>query len=223
VSAPVLATITSQVTSAIAHHGAYAVFMLMALDTVVPLGGELIMLYAGVLAAGAAGAHVSVFGVQASLGADSYALLVVAGTLGSLAGALAAYELGAWGGRALIDDRRRWPHVSPERFERAQAWFERHGRSALFVGRITPVVRSFISIPAGVLRTGLGVYTVSTLLGSLVWCSAFAGAGWALAASWQSVHNGFRYADYAAVIAAATLTAAAVISRRRVSRVRPGA
>jgi membrane protein DedA with SNARE-associated domain len=219
-----LATITSQVTGAIADHGAYAVFVLMALDTMVPLGSEVIMLYAGVLTAGAAGAHVTVFGTQVAFGADSYALLVVAGTLGTLAGALVAYELGAWGGRALIDNRRRWPHVSPELFRRAQAWLERRGRFALFLGRITPVVRSFISIPAGVLRTGLGVYTLSTLLGALVWCSALAGAGWGLGASWESFHRAFRYADYAAVAAAAALIAVAVLRRRRrASRVSPAA
>jgi membrane protein DedA with SNARE-associated domain len=218
-----LGTITSQVTDAIAQHGAYAVFAIMALDTVLPLGSEVTMLYAGVLAAGAAGAHVTVFGSQVPFGAESYALLVGAGTLGTLAGALAAYGLGAWAGRALIDNRQRWPHVRPEQLLRAQAWLESHGRSALFLGRITPVVRSFISIPAGVLRTGLGVYTLSTLLGALVWCSALAGAGWGLGASWESVHRGFRYADYAAVAAAIALIAAALVLRRRASRVSPAA
>jgi membrane protein DedA with SNARE-associated domain len=196
---------TGQVAAEIAHHGAYAVFALMALDTVLPLGGELTMLYAGVLTAGATGARLTVLGAQVPVGVEAYAVLVVAGTLGSLAGALVAYGVGAWGGRALI---------SPDTFERGQAWLERHGRSALFFGRLTPVVRSFISIPAGVLRTGFGAYALFTLLGSLVWCLILTAVGWGLSASWQSLHHGFRYADYAAV-AAVLLIAAAVVRRRR--------
>jgi membrane protein DedA with SNARE-associated domain len=214
----VLATLTSQLTSGIAQHGAYAVFAIMALDSLLPLGSEVAMLYAGVVAGGAAGSHVTVVGAQVPFGAESFALLVVAGTLGTLAGALAGYAIGARGGHVLIDDRRRWPHVSPEAFERAREWLERHGRAALFLGRLTPVVRSFISIPAGVLRLGLGVYSVWTLLGSLVWCSAFAAAGWAVAASWQNVHHGFRYVDYAAVALTVTLLAAAMIHRRSAAR-----
>jgi membrane protein DedA with SNARE-associated domain len=215
--------VTSQVIDGIAQHGAYAVFAIMALDAVLPLGGELTMLYAGVLAAGAAGAHVTVFGAHVSFGFDSYVLLVAAGTLGSLAGALAAYELGAWGGRAVIDERRRWTRVSPEQFQRAQAWFKRYGRTALFLGRITPVVRSFISVPAGVLGTGRGVFLLSTVLGSVVWCCAFAGVGWALGASWHGFNHDLRYADYAGVAAAVALIAAAVIYGRRRTRVTPGA
>jgi membrane protein DedA with SNARE-associated domain len=194
---------TGQVTSSIAHHGVYAVFVLMALDTVLPLGGELTMLYAGVLAGGAAGAQLTVLGAQVPVGVESYAVLVFAGTLGSLAGAVVAYGAGSWGGRALM---------SPDKFERGHVWLDEHGRSAVFFGRLIPVVRSFISIPAGVLRIGFRGYALSTLLASLVWSLAFAAAGWGLSASWQSVHHGFRYVDYGAV--AAVLLVAAVVVRR---------
>lgn len=163
------------------------------------------MLYAGVLAGGAAGAQLAVLGIQVPVGVESYAVLVAAGTLGSLAGALVAYGVGAWGGRALS--------AGPEKVERARAWMERHGPAALFFGRLTPVVRSFISIPAGVLRTGFGRYAGLTLLGSLVWCLAFAAVGWALAASWRSIHHDFRYVDYA-VVTAVLLLAAAMVRRR---------
>jgi membrane protein DedA with SNARE-associated domain len=213
-----LATLTSEVTRAVADHGAYAVFALMALDTVLPLGGELTMLYAGALAGGAAGAQLTVLGAHVAFGIESFAVLVAAGTLGSLAGALVAYGVGAWGGRALVDERARWLRISPETFARAQAWTERHGRAAIFVGRLTPVVRSFISIPAGVLRSGFGAYVLFTLLASLVWCAAFAAVGWGLAASWQSVHQGFRYADYAGAAAVLLIAAAVLARRRRASR-----
>jgi membrane protein DedA with SNARE-associated domain len=218
-----LATLTTDVTRAVADHGAYAVFLLMALDTVLPLGGELTMLYAGVLAAGAAGAQLTVLGGHVASGIESYAVLVAAGTLGSLAGGVIAYGVGAWGGRALIDERARWLRMSPETFARAHAWMERHGRAAIFLGRVTPVVRSFTSIPAGVLRIGFGDFALFTLLGSVVWCTVFAAAGWGLAASWESVHRGFGYVEYAVVAAALVVAAAVLARRRRASRRRSGA
>jgi membrane protein DedA with SNARE-associated domain len=218
----VLGGITSAVTNAIASHGVYAVFGLMALDAVLPLGSELIMVFAGVLAAGAAGgAYVTVFGGRVPFGPESYALLVVAGTLGTLVGALAGYAIGALGGGALTDRRLRWLRVSPDTLERAQRWFARYGALGLLVGRMTPVVRSFISIPAGVFRSPLGVYIVFTLLGSLAWCLAFAGIGWSLAGAWQSFHHAFRYADYAAAAIVAGALLAAVAAHRRQRRRQP--
>jgi membrane protein DedA with SNARE-associated domain len=74
-------------------------------------------------------------------------------------------------------------------------------------------VRSFISIPAGVLGSPLGMYTALTFLGGLIWCLAFAGAGWALGSTWKDLHDNFRYADYAAV-AGVVIVAAVVIWHR---------
>jgi membrane protein DedA with SNARE-associated domain len=217
VDAPtVLASLTTQVTSAVAQHGAYAIFALMAIDALLPVGGELIMLYAGVLAAGAiSGQHATLLGAQLALGAESYVALALAGSLGYLAGSLAGWAIGAAGGRPLVDRRGRWLHISPQTFYCAERWFQRHGRRAVFLGRITPVVRSFISIPAGVLGSPLGAYTLLTLLGSLLWCFAFAGAGWALGGSWESFHRDFRYADYAVVAALVLFVAAAAFLHRR--------
>jgi membrane protein DedA with SNARE-associated domain len=212
----VFASITSQVTDGIAHHGVLAVFLLMAIDALLPVGGELIMLYAGVLAAGAvSGQHTTLFGTTLSSGIESYVALALAGSLGYLAGALIGWIIGIRGGRALIERHGRWLHISPLTFERAEDWFTRFGPRAVFLGRITPVVRSFISIPAGVLGSPLGPYTILTLLGSLIWCFAFAGVGWAVGNSWESFHHSFRYADYAAVGAVALLAGAALIHRRR--------
>src|SRR5205085_206221 len=93
------------------------------------------------------------------------------------------------------------------RLDRAERWFERWGNLGVFVGRITPIVRSFISIPAGVFEMPLAAYALLTLVGSGLWAFAFAGAGWALGTSYTSFHHGFRYADYvvaAGIVAAAT-------------------
>src|SRR2546422_10074440 len=104
----VVAGLTGQLTSWIAHHGAYAVFALMALDALLPVGGELIMLYAGALGAGAiAGQQPILFGATLATGAESYVILALAGALGYLAGSLVGWAIGVAGGRPLIERRGR--------------------------------------------------------------------------------------------------------------------
>ena len=208
-----LASITTTITDWIGQNGVYAVFVLMALDALLPVGGELIMLYAGVVAAGAiAGQQATLFGVDLQSGAESYFVLALAGTLGYLLGAVIGWAIGRSGGRVLLERHGRWLHMSPETLERAERWFERFGARAVFLGRITPVARSFISIPAGVFRTPMPTYLPLTLAGSAIWCFGFAAAGWALGGSWESFHHQFRYADYVAV-AAVALVVAFVITR----------
>jgi membrane protein DedA with SNARE-associated domain len=206
----------------IASHGVYAVFAVMALDAVLPVGGELTMLYAGALASGALADRVTFLGTTLPTGLESYVVLVAAGALGYLVGSLIGWEIGRRGGRPLIERHGRWLHLSPAKLERAERWFDRHGVLAVFLGRLTPLVRSFISIPAGVLGAPLGRYTVLTLAASLIWCLAFAGAGWIAGSSWESVHHAFRYVDYLAVgiVVGLLIVAAVVLLRRRASAVR---
>ncbi|MBI5106555.1 MAG: DedA family protein [Solirubrobacterales bacterium] len=214
-----LASITSHLTGWIADQGVYAVFALMAVDALVPVGGELIMVYAGVVAAGAvAGGHPTFLGMAPTPGLESYLVLAMAGALGYLAGSLAGWVIGARGGRAIVERHGRWLHLSPRTLDRAEAWFDRFGSRAVLLGRITPVVRSFISVPAGILGSPLREYTMLTLLGSLIWCFAFAGAGWAAGGSWESFHHAFRYADYAVAAGLAVVLALAVARRRRARR-----
>jgi len=202
------------VTGWLAHDGAYAVFALMALDAVLPASGEVTMLVAGALAGGAvAGAHASVLGVLLAPGLETYVVMSVAGVLGSLAGGLAGWSIGVTGGRPLIERHGRRLHMGPEALARAERWFERFGDATVFLGRMTPVVRSFIAIPAGVLGSPVGRYTALTLAAAVLWCFGFAAAGWALGAAWTSVGHSYRYAEALAVVA--LLAAAGVVARRR--------
>jgi membrane protein DedA with SNARE-associated domain len=211
----IAASLTGQLTSWIGHHGAYAVFAIMALDALLPVGGELTMLFAGALAAGAvAGEHAILFGHELQSGLESYLALAIAGTLGYLVGSLVGWAIGRWGGRPLLERHGRWLHLTPANLERAERWFERHGRAAVFLGRLTPVVRSFISIPAGTLESPLGPYTALTLAGSAIWCFGFAGVGWALGSSYEQVHHAFRYVDVVAVAGAVAALAALLVLRR---------
>jgi membrane protein DedA with SNARE-associated domain len=197
----VLLSVSGSITSAIGNHGVYAIFGLMLLDAVFPAASELVMLYAGALAAGAfAGQSVVVFGDHLHSGLPAFLGVVAAGTLGYLAGALVGWGIGAYGGRPLLERRGRWLHLGPDRMARAEHWFDRFGQAAAFVGRITPVARSFISIPAGVFRLPLGPYTLLTLAGSALWCLVFAGIGWAVGSHWHRVHEDFRFVEYAVVV-----------------------
>lgn len=214
-----IASITGWVTSAVGDHGLYAVFGLMLVDAVLPAFSELVMLYAGVVAASAfSGLDVVLFGDRIESPFWGYVAMALAGTLGYTVGSLIGWAIGIYGGRPFLERRGRLVHLSPESLRRAERWFERWGDAAVFLGRITPVVRSFISIPAGVFRAPLGRYTVLTLLGSTIWCFAFAGAGWAVGRSWESFHRDFRAVDYLVVAGIVLAAAYAILRKRRSSR-----
>ena len=196
-----VASLTSSVTSAIGNHGLYAVFALMLIDAVFPAASELVMVYAGALASGAfAGQHVDLFGTRFSSGFSAYLAVALAGTLGYLVGALLGWVVGRYVGREYFERHGRWLHVSPEKLDRADRWFDRWGSFAVLFGRVTPVLRSFISIPAGFLRMPLGPYTVLTLIGSAIWAFVLAGIGWAIGSSWEHFHSDFRFVDYAVAL-----------------------
>ncbi|MGH3008076.1 MAG: DedA family protein [Gaiellaceae bacterium] len=221
----VLASVSASFTSAVAHHGVYAVFGLMAIDAVFPALSELVMLYAGAVAAGVfASAHgVTLFGSHIGFGAGAFVALALAGTLGYLAGALVGWAIGSYGGRPLLEQRGRWFHLSPERLDRAEAWFARWGNAGVLLGRLTPVVRSFVSIPAGIFGMRLAPYTLLTLVGSAVWAFAFAGAGYALGTGYHGADHAFRYLEYA-VVAGVILFAAYLVYRwRATAKVTPNA
>ena len=154
-----LASVSGSFTSAVANHGVYAVFGLMAIDALFPAASELVMLYAGAVAAGVfpAANGVTLFGSRIGFGAGAFVTLALAGTLGYLVGSLIGWAIGRYGGRPLLERHGGWFHLSPARLDRAEAWFGRWGPIGVLVGRVTPVVRSFVSIAAGILEMPLGV------------------------------------------------------------------
>lgn len=210
-----LASLTSQLTDGVARHGVVAVFVLMGLDALLPVGGELVMLYGGVVA-GTAG--VAAFGTALGSGLWSYLAIGLAGTLGYLAGAMAGWLIGWRGGRPFVERHGRWMHLPPARVDRAERWFDRHGEWAVLLGRLTPLARSFISIPAGLFGSPLSLYVPLTLLGSAIWCYGFAAAGWALGGSWERLHSDFRYVDAVVVLGALAAAGWVLVRRRRTAR-----
>jgi membrane protein DedA with SNARE-associated domain len=219
-----VAGVTSSLTSLIGNHGLYAVFGLMAIDAVFPAASELVMLYGGALAAGAfAGQHVDLFGTRISSHAWAYVAIALAGTLGYLVGSIGGWAIGRYGGRPLLERHGRWLHLGEDKLERAERWFDRWDDLAVLIGRVTPVIRSFISIPAGIFRMPFWRYIVFTLIGSAVWAFALAGAGYGLGNSYERVHRDFRFVDYAVAAAILALAAYLIVRRRRSSRLSSGA
>jgi membrane protein DedA with SNARE-associated domain len=220
-----LASVSSSFTAQVANHGVYAVFGLMAIDALFPAFSELVMLYAGAVAAGVfPAAHgVTLFGSRIGFGAGAFVALALAGTLGYLVGALVGWAIGRYGGRPLLERHGAWFHLSPARLDRAESWFARWGAIGVLVGRVTPVVRSFVSIAAGVLEMPLGVYTLLTLVGSAIWAFAFAGAGYGLGKSYSGFDHSFHYVEYAVVAGVLLLLAYLVYRWMSAAKVAPRA
>ena len=193
----------------IATYGYAAVFVLMLAESAcIPVPSELIMTFAGALAGGAvAGTSLSLTGV------------VLAGLAGNVAGSYVAWSVGRYGGQpALL----RWgPRLWIRRRELDQAtrWFDRYGPEAVLIGRVLPVVRTFISLPAGIVAMPPARFGLYTTLGCLPWTAALAVTGYEVGANWAAVVDGFRGPTY--VIAGLVLVSAAVATWR-LARARGG-
>lgn len=213
--ASIVSGLTDAVTSAIGDYGLYAIFGLMALDAVFPAASEAVMVYAGALAAGAfANQDVVLFGTTIGEGWRAYVAVALAGTIGYTVGAVIGWAIGLYGGRPYLERHGRWLHLDEEKLDRAERWFERWEDWAVFLGRLTPVIRSFVSIPAGVMEVPFVRYTLLTLAGSAIWCFGFAGIGLALGASWEDFQHASHYVDY--LVVAAVVAAVAWLVWRRV-------
>jgi membrane protein DedA with SNARE-associated domain len=191
------------VTSLLSHWGYLAVFVLMVAESAcIPIPSELVMMFGGALAAS---------------GTLSLVAVIVVGTLANLVGALLAWAAGRWWGRAAILRWGRYVGVHEQGLVRAEAWFARFGQPTVFFGRVLPVVRTFVSVPAGVGEMPVVRFGVLTLVGSVIWNAALAVAGFELGAHWQSVEHQIGVAgDVVAVLVVAAL--AVVVLRWRLRR-----
>jgi membrane protein DedA with SNARE-associated domain len=195
----------------ISQYGYLAVFVLMLAESAcVPIPSEAIMMFAGALAAGAVpGAHPALAGV------------VAAGVFGNVAGSYLSWAVGRYAGQAAI---RRWGRrvgIREHEIDKAMAWFDRHGPVAVLVGRVIPVIRTFISLPAGFADMPAGTFGLYTTLGAIPWTAALGIAGYAVGANWEHVANDFHGPTY--VIAAVLVAGLAVWLVRRRRRGNAGA
>jgi membrane protein DedA with SNARE-associated domain len=179
-----LASISQFVTDQVASYGYPGILLLTLLGSAcIPIPSEVVLLFGGALAsAGFAATALDHPGAELSL------IPVMAVALaGSMAGSWLAYGVGYAGGRPLIDRWGRYLLLRPHEIERAHAWFERHGEAAVFFSRMIPLVRAFISLPAGVARMDVGRFSLYTLLGNLPWTIGLALAGYALGENWDTL------------------------------------
>ena len=182
----------------IATYGYAAIFLLMLLESAcIPVPSELIMTFGGALAAGAVpGTSLNLAGV------------IIAGVAGNVAGSYAAWAAGRYGGQPAL---RRWGrrlHVRQHELDRANQWFDRYGPRAVLIGRLLPVIRTFISLPAGIADMDPVRFGIYTTLGCIPWTAALACAGYAVGAKWESIVNGFKGPTY--IIAAIVVIALAI-------------
>jgi membrane protein DedA with SNARE-associated domain len=180
--------ITKFITETIRDFGYLAIFVLMVLESAcIPIPSEVTMLFGGALA------NAAFFEAQ---GVDrdplNFLLVGLVGAMANLVGSWLAYWAGYAGGRPLIERWGRYIFLRAHEIDRAEAWFDDHGEAAVFVSRLLPVVRTFISLPAGVARMPFGKFTLYTFLGCLPWTFALAGAGYAVGEQWETVERYLR-------------------------------
>jgi membrane protein DedA with SNARE-associated domain len=141
--------------------------------------------------------------------------VILAGLIGTMVGSWIAYGVGRGGRLELLERHGGKVHMGPAQIERADRWFQRYGEPAVLFGRVIPLVRAFVSLPAGIAKMPLGRFTVLSLIGTIPWVVALAFAGHALGGDWKSVRNGFEYVDYAILILVVVGIVYAVVRRRR--------
>jgi membrane protein DedA with SNARE-associated domain len=202
------------ITSFIHDYGYLAIFLLMALDSAcIPVSSEVVMLFGG--AAASAQLTVGALSGQHPL---NFWLVVLAGVAGSMVGSWAAYGVGYAGGRPLIDRWGRYILLRPHEVDRAHAWFEKHGDKLVFFGRLIPVLRTFISLPAGVAKMDLPKFSLYTFFGVVPWTIGFAFVGWKLGESWRSVERYLKPISYTLGVALLMLVVWWVVKRLRERR-----
>jgi membrane protein DedA with SNARE-associated domain len=186
-------------TDFISATGLPAVFLLMLLESAcLPVPSEAIMLFAG---SSVAAGDLTLFGV------------VAAGVLGNLVGSWIAYAVGYYGRIDLLE-KNRLIHLPPKYLKWADDWFERYGDATVFFSRMLPIIRTFISLPAGVAKMPFWRFTVLTLLGCVPWVLMLALIGRSVGENWEEWRGHLHYIDYV-VVAALVIGVAYLIVRRR--------
>ncbi len=179
--ANILAAIAAFITGTISTMGYGGIALLMAIESAcIPLPSEIIMPFSGYLV---------------STGRFGLWETAVAGAIGCVLGSVVAYAAGRFGGRQFVLKYGRFILVAPSDVALADRWFERHGQFAIFASRLLPVVRTFISLPAGIAKMRFIPFVIWTFVGSLPWCYALSYAGMKLGDNWTALEPYFRKFD----------------------------
>jgi membrane protein DedA with SNARE-associated domain len=180
--------------------GLAGVFLLMAAGSAcIPIPSEAVMLFAG---------------FNVSTGDQTLIGVVLAGLAGNMVGSWLTYAVGYYGRIDLLE-KNKLIHISPSRLAWVDGWFQRHGDATVFFGRLLPLVRAFVSLPAGVAEMPFWRFTWLTALGSLPWVLAFALIGRAVGDNWENWRHHLQILDYLVVAAILGLAIYWIVQRRR--------
>jgi membrane protein DedA with SNARE-associated domain len=173
--------------SFVQHYGYWGLFLASVLSSAcIPVPSEIFYGFAGALCTTALAAHARF----------SMVTVIVVGTVGSLVGAVIAYEVGRSAGRTIVDRWGKWILLTHKDLDAAERWFAKYGSISVLVGRVIPVVRSFISVPAGMAEMNRARFAVLTTVGSAAWVALLAGLGYAAGSNWTRVSHDFHVAQY---------------------------
>jgi membrane protein DedA with SNARE-associated domain len=188
-------------TDFISNVGLPAVFLLMVLESAcIPVPSEAIMLFAG---------------FSVSQHKMSFALAVVAGVAGNLIGSWIAYAVGRYGGRPFVDRYGKYVLLRHHHLDVAERWFDRYGTPAVLFSRVLPIVRTFISLPAGVAKMSFGRFTLYTALGCIPWVIMLTAVGVKVGDNWEHIQKQLHYFDYVVLAGLVALLVWWLIRRRR--------
>ncbi|MGA9079834.1 MAG: DedA family protein [Halobacteriota archaeon] len=199
----IVETVSNFIIAAIEQLGYAGVALAMAIESAfIPLPSEVIMPFAG---------YVAWEGKLSLLG------VAIAGTIGCLIGSLVIYSIGAYGGRPLLERYGRYILVRTSELDRADTWFARHGEITVFISRVLPIIRSFISLPAGIARMDIKKFSLYTTLGSFPWCFALAYVGFLLGPQWATIERLFRYLDIVVIVGFVALVGYLIYHRKHIA------
>ena len=200
ISDKVVEPIVDVATEFIGSAGVVAVFLLMTLESAcIPIPSEAIMLFAGF---SVSKGELTLFGI------------VAAGVLGNLAGSWIAYAVGYYGRLDLLE-KNKLIHISPKHLHWADDWFARYGSATVFFSRMLPIIRTFISLPAGVAKMPFWRFTLFTVAGSIPWVLALALVGRSVGDNWEHWRHQLGYLDYVVVVAILAGVVYLIVKRRR--------
>jgi membrane protein DedA with SNARE-associated domain len=188
--------------------GYFGVFSLMALESAcIPIPSEAILPFGGYLASEA------YTGVRLNL-----ILVILLGTIGGTVGSAAMYLIGAKGGRTLVDKYADKLKLKKSHIEMSYNYFNKYGEKIAFFSRLLPIIRTFISLPAGLSKMNFTKFIIYTFVGSLIWSILLGYAGYAMGENWTEIRKWLHYADYAVIAAVLGIIVYIFVWRRKRSK-----
>lgn len=191
--AGIIETVSNFAIYLIENLGYWGVFIGMTLESAcIPIPSEVTMPLAGFVA---------------YRGEMSFLWVVVVGVVANLVGSWIAYFVGIWGGRPFLEKYGKYVLISPKKLDMAHEWFDKYGHEAVLISRVLPVIRTFISLPAGIAEMDLKKFSAYTVIGSIPWCLALTYIGYMLGPNWHTIEEYFHYMDIVIVVVVVVLAA----------------